>query len=117
MFLLDLVEAAMAAGTRRQRLGPEHRGRQVLGPDRVLAAEHRGALDGVLQLADVPRPGVPLQEVVADCERRLIRWALAIASGNQVRAAELLRLSRTTMRNKMSVLGLTANRSEDTGEE
>ena len=71
----------------------------------------------LLELHLEARTSVPLQEVVADCERRLIRWALALASGNQVRAAELLRLSRTTMRNKMSVLGLTANRSEDTGEE
>ena len=43
-------------------------------------------------------------EVMANCERQLFDWALARAGGNQVQAAELLHLPRTTFRSRLAGL-------------
>jgi DNA-binding NtrC family response regulator len=52
-----------------------------------------------------PEP-ISLPEILADCERQLIEWALAQSGGNQVQAAKLLGLSRTTFRGRLeSVAG------------
>jgi DNA-binding NtrC family response regulator len=47
---------------------------------------------------------VHLYEVLADTEAQLINWALRKASGNQVRAAEILGIPRTTLRDKLTRL-------------
>jgi DNA-binding NtrC family response regulator len=43
-------------------------------------------------------------DVVAECERQLIEWALGRSAGNQGRAAELLGLSRTTFRGRLDAM-------------
>jgi DNA-binding NtrC family response regulator len=45
-------------------------------------------------------------EIIGRVEAVLIREALAVTGGNQVRAAELLELNRTTLRNKMRLYDL-----------
>lgn len=47
---------------------------------------------------------VSYTEAVASFEKRLLDWALRRSGGNQVRAAEVLRLSRTTLRSKLAAL-------------
>jgi len=47
---------------------------------------------------------VSFAEVMASCERGLLEWALARTGGNQARAAELLQMSRTTLRDHLSAL-------------
>jgi DNA-binding NtrC family response regulator len=47
---------------------------------------------------------VPYTEIVTACERQLIDWALGRTGGNQARAAELLRLSRTTLRGRIAAV-------------
>jgi DNA-binding NtrC family response regulator len=48
--------------------------------------------------------GVSLHEVLKDCERNLVEWALDRSGGNQVKAAELLSIPRTTLRSRLAAL-------------
>jgi len=47
---------------------------------------------------------ISLCQAVNDLEAKLISWALREAGGNQVRAAELLKIPRTTLRDKLARL-------------
>jgi DNA-binding NtrC family response regulator len=47
---------------------------------------------------------VSYTDIVASCERKLIDWALGRTGGNQARAAELLKLSRTTLRGRIAAV-------------
>jgi DNA-binding NtrC family response regulator len=47
---------------------------------------------------------VSLPDILRDCERHLVEWALARSEGNQVRAAELLAIPRTTLRSRVAAL-------------
>ena len=47
------------------------------------------------------------EEIVAAKERELIQEALRRTGGNKTKAAELLRMKLSTMRDKMRKLGLT----------
>jgi transcriptional regulator with PAS, ATPase and Fis domain len=58
---------------------------------------------------------VQFQEVVRDCERQLIEWALARAGGKQGKAAELLSIPRTTLRGRIKALR-TGYAAPDTSE-
>ena len=48
----------------------------------------------------------PFQQFIDDKEREIIRWALRRAGNNVSRAAELLRIPRSTLRSKMARLGM-----------
>ncbi len=47
---------------------------------------------------------VSLPEVLKDCERSLVEWALGQSGGNQVKAAEILSIPRTTLRSRLASL-------------
>ena len=59
----------------------------------------------------VPEVGLGLNQTVADVERTLIEAALRQSSGNQARAAQILRIPRTTLRDKMTKYGLVGEAS------
>ncbi|MHC5038070.1 MAG: sigma-54-dependent transcriptional regulator [Planctomycetota bacterium] len=48
-----------------------------------------------------PVTSIDLRDAIRETERKLIEWALEVAKGNQVKAAELLHIPRTTLRDKM----------------
>jgi two-component system, NtrC family, response regulator HydG len=73
---------------------PRHLPPQVVpAPERPIVSLH---LEG--------REQVPFERAMAECERDLIDWALAQTGGNQVQAAKLLGLSRTTLRGRLAGL-------------
>ncbi|CUS76881.1 two-component system, NtrC family, response regulator [Candidatus Kryptonium thompsonii] len=49
---------------------------------------------------------IDLEKVLADFEQRALRWALEKSGYNQTKAAEILNLKRTTLREKMKKYGL-----------
>jgi DNA-binding NtrC family response regulator len=51
----------------------------------------------------VGRDGINFDQVVSDFERSLVNQALAVSGGNKARAADLLRIKRTTLLAKMKV--------------
>jgi DNA-binding NtrC family response regulator len=52
----------------------------------------------------ITRDGIDLNAVVTRLEREMILQSLALSGGNKARAAELLRLKRTTFVEKMKRL-------------
>ncbi|MBV9034828.1 MAG: sigma 54-interacting transcriptional regulator, partial [Acidobacteriaceae bacterium] len=54
-------------------------------------------------LVTVGRDGIDFDQVVSDFERSLVNQALAVSGGNKARAADLLRIKRTTLLAKMKV--------------
>jgi DNA-binding NtrC family response regulator len=57
---------------------------------------------------------VSLGELVRECERQAIDWALTRAGGNQAQAAEFLSIPRTTLRSRLQALsGDDSNTSSD----
>ena len=60
-------------------------------------------------------PLAGLAETVADVERTMILSALRQADGNQVRAAQVLRIPRTTLRDKMSKYRIPAREPTEVG--
>jgi DNA-binding NtrC family response regulator len=54
----------------------------------------------------IPETGISLTEVLDDTERRLIRESLLMHRGNKQRAADFLRVHRTTLLEKMKRLGI-----------
>ena len=65
--------------------------------------------DGLLGSYDVPEEGIILAEVLATLERRLIRQSLKRAGGNKKKAAELLRVKRTTLVEKIKRINQQEN--------
>ncbi len=47
---------------------------------------------------------VSMPTVIGETERELIQWAMDKTSGNQIRAAELLGVPRTTLQSKLAKL-------------
>jgi DNA-binding NtrC family response regulator len=60
----------------------------------------------------IPEGARRLTETVADVERRLIESALRQAEGNQAKAAQMLGIPRTTLRDKIAKYGLQCSVSE-----
>ncbi|MGB9623770.1 MAG: sigma-54-dependent transcriptional regulator [Phycisphaerae bacterium] len=67
------------------------------------------AADPGQMAVSVPEVGLGLNQTVSDVERMLIEAALRHASGNQARAAQILRIPRTTLRDKMTKYGLVGD--------
>jgi DNA-binding NtrC family response regulator len=53
----------------------------------------------------VPKEGIDFDSVVSSFELTLLNQALAVSGGNKARAADLLRIKRTTLLAKMKTLG------------
>ncbi|MFQ6112806.1 MAG: helix-turn-helix domain-containing protein, partial [bacterium] len=60
--------------------------------------------NGLLSLNFRGNKQINFSETVSEVEAKLIYWALKEAGGNQVKAAELLNIPRTTLRDKLSRL-------------
>ena len=65
-----------------------------------------GPSDSAVQrpLLTVPPDGLDFDKAVQDLERSLVSQALALSGGNKAKAADLLRIKRTTLLAKMKVL-------------
>ena len=78
----------------------------TLGGEREIAAADlpanvRRASPPVLSALRVPATGLSFRDVVEEVEEQLIREALELSHGNKNRAAQLLKLNRTTLLEKM----------------
>ncbi len=71
--------------------------------------EAGGALGNMFTLKMSQNKQIDFSEAVAELEARLIYWALKQAGGNQVKAAELLSIPRTTLRDKLTRLQIPDN--------
>ncbi|HEX4168869.1 MAG TPA: sigma-54 dependent transcriptional regulator [Bryobacteraceae bacterium] len=95
--LEHLVQMACAMSGDRSELRLEdfknRRKRLVTNEDRSARA-----------LMTVPADGLDFDEAVASFELSLLNQALALSNGNKARAAELLRIKRTTLLAKLKVL-------------
>jgi DNA-binding NtrC family response regulator len=49
---------------------------------------------------------VSLEERLREVEQGLIKWALTVSAGNKSKAAELLRIKRSTLGDRIKKLGL-----------
>jgi transcriptional regulator with PAS, ATPase and Fis domain len=96
--LENAVERALALSPGRLQIEAS-----VLPPE----VQGEGSGPGVWPLR-VPEDGVDFESVVSQVERELIQRALERAAGNKRAAAELLRLKRTTLVEKMKRLELGA---------
>ncbi len=56
--------------------------------------------------ATVTRPAISLDERLQEVEARLITWALKVSHGNKSRAAEVLKIKRSTLGDRIKKLGL-----------
>jgi len=65
------------------------------------AASMRGSAVSEQPLVRVPEEGLDFEQVVTSFERSLLNQALAASGGNKARAADLLRIKRTTLLSKM----------------
>jgi DNA-binding NtrC family response regulator len=61
-----------------------------------------------LSALDVPESGIDFEELIANIERRLLERALARSGGNKSRAADLLKMKRTTLISKFKALEVCA---------
>jgi len=71
----------------------------------------RRAIDGYFRDLDGQKPHALYDMVIHCVERPMIESVLALAEGNQSRAAEILGLNRNTLRKKMKEHGLNGSGS------
>ena len=64
------------------------------------------ALPGLVREAATSENGKLYRSVMARIERPLLRQALDLAGGNQLKAARLLGINRNTLRKRLRLLGL-----------
>jgi DNA-binding NtrC family response regulator len=97
--VLELEHATEQALTRCDGLEirPEHLPPLLCGADPAQMA------------VSVPEVSLGLNQTVSDVERMLIEAALRHSAGNQARAAQILRIPRTTLRDKMTKYGLVGD--------
>jgi transcriptional regulator with PAS, ATPase and Fis domain len=75
--------------------------RTVIGEADLPEEIQRTVSTGVSRVIDIPENGINLQSVVTDMERELILQSLKRTNGNKKLAAELLKLKRTTLIQKI----------------
>ena len=88
---------AFALSGDRMVLGPKDfqtRGMRVVEPDPIPSRP----------LVTVSETGLDFDEAVSSFERSLLNQALAVSRGNKARAADLLKIKRTTLLAKMKSL-------------
>jgi two-component system nitrogen regulation response regulator GlnG len=66
------------------------------------------ALPALVRAAAASENGKLYRSVMARVERPLLRQALDLAGGNQLKAARLLGINRNTLRKRLRLLGLLA---------
>jgi len=93
--LENMVERAVALSFGKEELGREDLPREILDEGRI-----------ELPLLQVGGDGFSLDEVLADYEQRMLYQALEHSGWVKTRAAELLRIKRTTLIEKMKRLGI-----------
>ncbi len=102
----DLV-SEQVVGMRSQAVGPVGRN---LAEGGIPSADYGidNPVEEIIMIAsgkrDFPDAGVPLKEHLADLEKKIISHALSHAGGNITRTAQLLKLQRTTLIQKMNKL-------------
>jgi len=98
--LENVVERALAMSPGHTQIDP-----QALPPELRQEPGSQEAWSAVL-----PEGGADFDALIADTERSLIGAALSRTQGNKRQAADLLKLNRTTLVEKMKRLGMTASR-------
>ncbi len=93
--LRNAVERAVAMCT----------GAEIQNEDLPEALRRRSREGSVVALSLDGQESVSMPTIVGETERELIQWAMDKASGNQIRAAELLGVPRTTLQSKLAKLG------------
>jgi DNA-binding NtrC family response regulator len=93
------LESAIALSGSRMMLYPG---------DFDLPAEVRGAEISPLSTLDVPETGIDFDQLMSGIERRLLERALAKSGGNKARAANMLRMKRTTLISKFKAFDVCA---------
>ena len=111
--LRNAIERGVVLARKRTIL-PEHL------PDSVIRARPSGspdpddqvaeAVDQIALSADAPR-GHLFRHIEAKWEKAILRRALDMTGGNQVKAAEILGINRLTLRKKMAQYGLQSPKS------
>jgi DNA-binding NtrC family response regulator len=102
-----------AVFSRGEAILPEHLPPDVLSPTQSSLSPRPGALTTTLRaLADRAASGGVYHEVQNRVDRELLEYALEKAQRNQVRAAQWLGISRTTLRRRMEELGIAFGEDE-----
>jgi DNA-binding NtrC family response regulator len=73
-----------------------------------LPAPRSSSAFGSLSAFSVPESGLNFEELISNIERQLLESALLKAGGNKARAADLLRMKRTTLISKSKALQVCA---------
>src|SRR5574337_873023 len=96
--LKNVIERAMILDIDRE-IGPEHLSQEILeGVPGKAEPSMPVSLDGLV----IPEDGLSIDDV----ENALVRKALEIASGNQTKAAQLLKMPRDAFRRRMKRFGI-----------
>lgn len=95
--LKNAIERAILLDSDTEIL-PDHLPQEVVDSSNVFTSEEQVSLDSFI----IPESGLSLDDV----ERAFIKKALEIASGNQTKAAQLLKLPRDAFRRRMKRFGL-----------
>jgi len=104
-----LLAHAWPGNVRELKHAVEHalvfaRGREVTPEHLPTTVRPAEGTESIVRLELAGHDRVSSAELLRSCERQLIDWALARTGGNQVRAAELLGLSRTTFRGRVEAV-------------
>lgn len=95
--LENAVEFASIQSEGRDRIAPADLPPQLAG--------RAGSTGGAYPTLRVTEEGLNLRSAVTNLERELITQSLELSGGNKAKAAELLRLKRTTFLEKLKTLG------------